>query len=258
MGLRNGYRIGLAIAGLLATAMALPAGAQGAGVLEARDRMAARLASIEIPAPRQDAVPTPAGYVGNDWLTNHYRERTIIFSDYRPLNGGVAFVGDSITEGGDWAALFPGVDTRNYGIGGDRSEGLLVRYGQVVDARPGRIMLLIGTNDLANNQTPTQIAGNVGQLLALWKTALPDTPVVVQSVLPRQPEFDARVRDLNARLEQVADENGAAFIDIHSDFVVQGDRLDPAVTEDDLHLTAPGYARWAARIEGCVRNGACE
>ena len=244
------------IAGLvgLTGALALTAAAQ---VPATQNEIAARLAAFELPAPRQDAVPTPAAYVGNDWLTNHYRERTIIFSDYQPLNGGVAFVGDSITEGGDWAALFPGVATRNYGIGGDRAEGLLVRYGQVVDATPGRILLLIGTNDLANGQTPAAIADNVGQLLALWQTALPDTPVVVQSVLPRQAEFDARVRDLNTRLQATAAGHGAAYVDIHTAFVVQGDRLDPAVTEDDLHLTAPGYARWAALIDGCVREGAC-
>ncbi len=233
MGMRRSDWIGIAVAGLLA-------------------------ASAAAPGIAQDVVPTPAGYVGADWLVNHYRERTRMFSTYARLNGGVAFVGDSITEGGDWAALFPGVDTRNYGIGGDRAEGLLVRYGQVVDAKPARIMLLIGTNDLANNQRPEAIAGRVGQLLDLWKTALPDTPVVVQSVLPRQPEFDARVRDLNSRLEAAAAEHGATYLDIHTAFVVQGDRLDPAVTEDDLHLTAPGYARWAALIEDCVREGDCE
>ncbi|WP_396593419.1 GDSL-type esterase/lipase family protein [Brevundimonas sp. R86498] len=205
----------------------------------------------------QDVVPIPAAYVGTEWLTNHYRERTNVFSGYAPLNGGVAFVGDSITEGGDWAALFPGVETRNYGIGGDRAEGLLVRYRQVVDAKPGRIMLLIGTNDLANGQAPEVIAGRVDQLLSLWAEALPDTPVVVQSVLPRQPEFDARIRDLNARLKAASERNGAAFLDIHSAFVVGNDRLDPAVTEDDLHLTAAGYARWVPLIDACVRTGAC-
>ncbi len=209
-------------------------------------------------ASAQDVVPTPAAYIGNDWLTGHYRARTTLFSGYAPLDGGVAFVGDSITEGGDWAALFPGVESRNYGIGGDRAEGLLVRYRQVVEARPGRILLLIGTNDLANGQSPESIATNVDQLLSLWSEALPETPVVVQSVLPRQPEFDARVRDLNARLQATAERNGARFLDIHSDFVVQGDRLDPAATEDNLHLTAPGYVRWAARIEGCVLTGVCE
>ncbi|NJC42233.1 lysophospholipase L1-like esterase [Brevundimonas alba] len=209
-------------------------------------------------SPQQDsAVRPPAGW-DNAWLLDHYRERTTVFSGYEPLNGaGVAFVGDSITEGGDWAALFPGVPVRNYGIGGDRSDGVLARAAQVVGARPQRIILMIGTNDLANGYTPEAIAADVGRVLALWKAALPDTQLVVESVLPRQPEFDARIRDLNTRLMQTAAANGADWIDIHTAFLTQGDRLDPAVTADDLHLTPPGYARWKTIIEPCVRTGEC-
>ncbi|MEJ6787977.1 GDSL-type esterase/lipase family protein [Brevundimonas sp. BR2-1] len=207
---------------------------------------------------RQTAAVTPPAVYTDPWLIGHYRERTALFAGYAPLGGtGVAFVGDSITEGGDWAALFPGVAVRNYGIGGDRSDGVLARAGQVTAARPARIILMIGTNDLANGYTPETIAANVGQVLALWKTALPQTQIVVESVLPRQPEFDGRIRDLNARLEQAARANGAGWIDIHTAFLSGGDRLDPAVTQDDLHLTPPGYTRWKTILEGCVREGAC-
>jgi lysophospholipase L1-like esterase len=229
-----------------------------AGVVLATALLALPVAAQQAaPAPRQ-VFDTPAGFVGDDWLSGHYRERTVLFADYPPLNGGVAFLGDSITEGGDWASLFPGVETRNYGVSGDRTEGLLVRYSQLVAARPGRIILLIGTNDLSRNVPIETIDGNVARLLDLLKAELPGTQLVVQSVLPRQAEFDTRIRDLNGRLERTAGGRGADFIDIHSAFVVEGDRLDPAVTEDDLHLTPPGYARWAARIDGCVRQGACE
>jgi len=212
---------------------------------------------VEAASPQSAGVAPPAVYT-DPWLVGHYRERTTLFAGYAPLDGtGVAFVGDSITEGGDWAALFPGMPVRNYGVSGDRSDGVLARSGQVTAARPARIILMIGTNDLANGYTPETIAANVGQVLALWKAALPQTQLVVESVLPRQPEFDGRIRDLNARLEQAARANGAGWIDIHTPFLSGADRLDPAVTEDDLHLTPPGYARWKTLIEDCVREGAC-
>lgn len=246
----------IAMLAVMAGVLTVPAHAHGV-LADGREALASASSTTGVSQSTGDVVPIPEAYVGTEWLTNHYRARTRVFSAYAPLNGGVAFVGDSITEGGDWTTLFPGVQTRNYGISGDRAEGLLVRYRQVVDAKPGRIMLLIGTNDLANGQTPEAIAGRVDQLLSLWAEALPGTPVVVQSVLPRQPEFDARIRDLNGRLKAAAGRNGAAFLDIHSAFVVDGDRLDPAVTGDDLHLTAAGYARWVPLIDTCVRTGAC-
>lgn len=235
----------------------------GAGLLSGAAAPASTWAGVgpataRVPSQQAAGVAPPAVYT-DPWLIGHYRERTVLFAGYAPLDGtGVAFVGDSITEGGDWAALFPGVPVRNYGVSGDRSDGVLARAGQVTAARPARIILMIGTNDLANGYTPATIATNVSQVLALWKTALPQTQLVVESLLPRQPEFDGRIRDLNARLEQAARANGAGWIDIHTPFLSGADRLDPTVTEDDLHLTPPGYARWKTIIEDCVRKGACD
>jgi lysophospholipase L1-like esterase len=217
----------------------------------------AQIQAIEVGPLPVPVVPYPSTYT-DAWLRNHFNQRTLTFKDYAALEGqGVAFVGDSITEGGDWAALFPGVEVRNYGIGGDRSDGVLARRDQVVAAKPARIILLIGTNDLSNGYTPEQIATNVGQLLDQWKQALPQAQMVVQSVLPRQVEFDGRIRQLNGLLQQTARSRGADWLDIHTAFLFENGRLDPAVTEDDLHLTLPGYERWRTLIEPCVRLGQC-
>ena len=84
-------------------------------------------------APPTPQAPTTTAEIGiaipagaSDWLVGHYTERVLLFHNTytEPMNGGVAFVGDSITEGGDWAALFPGLATRNYGIGGDTTVDL--------------------------------------------------------------------------------------------------------------------------------------
>lgn len=235
-----------------------------ASVLALSAGFGARAQDGEAFAPLPEAVEIapgagmPRAFEEIDWLAANYRRLIAQFAAYAPAQDEVVFFGDSITEGGDWAALFPGVETRNFGIGGDRGEGLLSRYGQVVATRPSRILILIGTNDLSNGDTPENIAFEVDQLLGRLKAELPDTALVVQSVLPRQPEFAPRIRDLNARLRAVAEDRGAAYVDIFSAFVVEGDRLDPAVTEDDLHLTPAGYARWRGLIEGCVTGeGAC-
>lgn len=236
----------IAVAGLLAALLSTPAGAVGGASLSAGTSGQASA-----------AIDAPSSFADNPRLAAHYRARTALFAGYDPLNGGVAFVGDSITEQGDWASLFPGVSVRNYGISGDRAEGVVARYGQVVASRPGRIILLIGTNNLARGVGPAAVDTDVDTLLGLWKAALPETQLVVQSVLPRQAEYDGPIRELNDRLRRTADRHGADFIDIHTAFVVQGDRLDPTVSNDSLHLTPAGYARWAPLIDACVRTGDC-
>lgn len=248
MAVRIGVRGRIAIGGLLCALATTPAGALGGAPLSLSASMVTQTA---------DVIPVPASFSDNPRVAVHYRERTTVFAGYAPLNGGVAFVGDSITEQGDWAGLFPGVSISNYGISGDRAEGVLARYEQVVAARPGRIILLIGTNNLSRGVSPADVDADVDTLLGLWKAALPRTQLVVQSVLPRQAEFDAPIRALNDRLRRTAQRRGADFIDIHSAFVVGGDRLDPAVSNDSLHLTPAGYARWAPLIDACVRTGAC-
>lgn len=210
------------------------------------------------PTTEAVGVTMPADFAPIEWLNRHYTERVTLYAHLPPMNGGVAFVGDSITDAGRWADAWPGLTVRNFGIGGDTAWGLKARAHQVTAARPDRIFLLIGTNDLGWNRTPEQVADGVAELLDLWGAELPETHIFVQSVLPRQPEFHDRITELNGRLRDVAADKGATFVDIHSAFVVEGGRLDPAVTLDDLHLTGEGYARWRGLIDACVTGrGAC-
>lgn len=165
----------------------------------------------------------------------------------------VAFFGDSITAAGNWHHAWPELEVLNFGIGGDTSAGLLARADAVIAAAPARLFLLIGTNDLARGETPEAIAANVAALLERFAAELPDTVVFLESVLPRLAAFQDRVLDLNARLKAVAQANGATFLDLYANFLV-GDRLDPSITEDGLHLTADGYYRWFPLIDAHVRG----
>jgi len=82
----------------------------------------------------------------------------------------------------------------------------------------------------------------------------PDTKLYVQAVLPREPENSETIRQINARIGALAAERDLTFVDIYTPFAVEGGRLDPIVTEDDLHLTAAGYERWRAIIDPLVRG----
>lgn len=215
-------------------------------------------------APAAPQAPTTTAEIGiavpagaSEWLIGHYTERVLLFhATYtQPMDGGVAFVGDSITEGGDWAGAFPSVETRNYGIGGDTTVGLNNRFAQIVAARPGKVFLLIGTNDLNNDhRPPAEIVANTERLLDRFARELPQTRVYVQSVLPREPNNADGVREINEGLRRITAARGMPYVDIYTPFAVEGGVLDPVVTYDQLHLNRAGYDRWRTLIGPLVRG----
>lgn len=185
-----------------------------------------------------------AAWFPHPWDASTYVLRVTQFGVMPALNGGVAFVGDSLTDWMRWNELFPDTRSRNFGIAGDTTVGLKARINQVVAARPAKVILQIGTNDVEFGKlTPEGIVTNIDGTIAVLQSGLPGVKIVVESLLPRQPQYDDKVRTVNALLKAAVDKRGFTYLDLYSHFVVGG-RLDPALTPDDLHLSGQGYLRW--------------
>jgi lysophospholipase L1-like esterase len=183
-------------------------------------------------------------------------ERRVSQFELLPVEpGDVVFLGDSITAGGAWHELFPGVPVRNRGIGGDVTAGVLARLDAITAGQPGKIFLKIGTNDLRLGRDPAEIAADVAEIARRVQRSSPDTLLFVQSVLPRAAGWAGAVEELNVALEQAVKEAGAIWIDLVPHF------LDPAkrsirndLSNDELHLLGEGYLLWRSRIEGYVHS----
>lgn len=156
----------------------------------------------------------------------------------------VAFVGDSITAAGRWQQLFPHWHCGNFGVDGDRSDQVLLRLGAVIDFRPARLFLLIGTNDLGCSVEEGVIVDNVGRILRQLRQALPDCQLCLQTVLPREQAYAGAVRALNRRYAQLAQEHAVALLDLYPLFDDGHGRLRAGLTEDGLHLLDAGYTLW--------------
>lgn len=190
----------------------------------------------------------------HSWDAPTYVLRVTQFAVMPPLNGGVAFVGDSLTDWMRWNELFPEVKSRNFGIAGDTTVGLQHRIGQVIAAAPAKIVLQIGTNDVEFGRSPEAIVANIDDCLAQLHQGLPAAGIYVESLLPRQPQYDERVRSVNALLKAAAEKRGLVYVDLYPLFVKDG-RLDPTVTPDDLHLSGAGYLRWRDAIRPYISSG---
>lgn len=185
---------------------------------------------------------------------NHYAQRADFFRRYPVNEGDIVFLGDSITDGGCWEELFPGVPLKNRGINADDTLGVIKRLDDILTAKPLAIFLLIGTNDLPwfTYRTNRHILESYNQILDRCKELSPATRVFVQSILPRGKSFAKRVKQINTELEALAKQHGYTFINLYPAFVDENGALQSELTNDRLHLLADGYARWVEILEPFV------
>lgn len=191
-----------------------------------------------------------AGFVGQS------HERWV--SQFEVLDvepGSVVFLGDSITEGGAWHELFPGVLVHNRGIGGDTTPGVLARLSQVSAGQPAKVFLKIGTNDLSVGLSEDEVVANIGEIIDRLQAEAPGVEVHVQSVLPRSEDYREAIEALNARLERAAPEHGAQFVNLYPLFLAEDGSIRDELANDELHLLGAGYEIWRDAIDARVRAG---
>ena len=160
----------------------------------------------------------------------------------------VIFLGDSITQGGDWETWFPDLNALNFGIGGSTSEDILNRLDTVVAADPDEIVLLIGTNDFGMRRNVESLVRNVQSILVDLRRDLPGSRLLVQSIMPRGREFADRIREANIHLRQFSATVHAQFLDLWPAMALDDGEINPRFSDDRLHLTEAGYEVWLSEL----------
>jgi lysophospholipase L1-like esterase len=166
----------------------------------------------------------------------------------------MVFLGDSLTEDGHWSDWFPDADVRNLARGGDTTDGTLARLGEVVAAAPDEILLLIGTNDLAIRQTVEHLVRNIQSIMVDLRRDLPGARMLLQSILPRAREFAEQIQTANIHLRQFAATVRAQYLDLWPALALEDGELNPAYSDDRLHLNAAGYEAWLAELRPALER----
>lgn len=208
-------------------------------------------------ADRSTSAPEPAPLA-----QIHYANRVRAFEEQNNTFQHVVLLGDSITEGFNLEKFFPGRLIINRGIGSDvignnlpdnDKRGVLKRLdNSVFDCSPTVVFILIGINDLAQGHSPEVIEQGHRELLTRIREKRPDLKVFVQSLLPCRGRFsrlNAGVEDVNSRLQRVAADFDAKYIDLHGLMKDDGGLLKEEFTRDGLHLTKAGYDVWKGVIK---------
>ncbi|MBW4470681.1 MAG: hypothetical protein KME45_09780 [Stenomitos rutilans HA7619-LM2] len=168
----------------------------------------------------------------------------------------IVFLGDSITDEGEWAELLKNPAIKNRGISSDTTIGVLDRLPDIINSQPQKIFLMIGVNDLSNlGRSPVEVSQSYKEILTQIRARSPQTNVFIQSVLPIHPGLfigsttNSNIRALNEQLQSLADEFSYTYIDLHSHFLDAHHQLDTTYTIDGIHLNGIAYQRWAKLIE---------
>jgi lysophospholipase L1-like esterase len=189
------------------------------------------------------------------YAPEHHAERLAEFAKEPMAKGRIIFLGNSITEFGDWKALLGDSTVVNRGIAGDITYGILRRLEEVVRREPSKLFLEAGINDIAKNVSPATIARRISVIVATVRRGSPRRPVYVISVLPTNdavkneyPDVfnkNDRVEAVNVLLRANAVREQYIYVDLHRELRDAKGKLDVRYAESDgLHLNAEGYRVW--------------
>lgn len=201
--------------------------------------------------------PTPDMTIDyhTDWTKGHYPRKIAEFKAKPLATNDIVFIGDSITEKGeDWGRRFGSGRVRNCGIAGDVTAGVLQRLGEIYEYQAAAVFIMIGVNDInASGKTDKFVVDNINSIVSEIRKNSPKTKIYVQSILPTAKEDVSKtVSSVNSTLRMNATKGGYTFINLYNDFADENKTLRKEFTNDGIHLTEAGYAKWVEKVKSTV------
>lgn len=182
-------------------------------------------------------------------LAGVYENRKNLF-EYMPMEkGNIIFLGDSITEYGQWEELLQHPKVKNRGIAGETTWGLMRRLSSITTTQPKAIFLMIGVNDFLFTDR-TEIIDNYLKIVDRIKSEAPNSQLFLQSVLPinthvKNTVFNNKeINLLNESIQELAQNKGLIYLDIHQLLKNEKGELGANFTADGVHINGAAYAIW--------------
>lgn len=188
-----------------------------------------------------------------DWENlGRFKEENKKMTSPAPGENRIVFMGNSITEG--WSQFSPeffsGKPYVNRGIGGQTTPQMLLRFqADVVDLKPKVVVILAGTNDIAQNTGPITLEEIMNNLKAMAELAKKNNiKVILSSVVPA---FDytwrpglkpnEKIPALNKMIQTYVEENDCIYLDYFKAMNDGNNGLQAALTYDGVHPNKAGY-----------------
>ena len=213
------------------------------------DAAAAKKAADEAYHQRQEYL------LHNDWPNlQRYATANQRLPAPSPGRPRVVVIGNSITEG--WvredSAFFKGkaYEYVGRGIGGQASGQTVVRFrADVIDLHPAVVVVLVGTNDVAENNGPYIPQTTLNNLMTMVELAQAHGIRVVLGAVAPSTDFwwrkglnpAPKIIALNKQISAYATQHHLVYYDLHTALKDEQDGLKKAYGEDGVHPNLAGY-----------------
>jgi lysophospholipase L1-like esterase len=189
------------------------------------------------------------------YAKEYHQKRLTLFKSEPIVKNKIIFLGNSITEFGDWQKLLSDSTIINRGVAGDNTFGVLARLDDVISREPSKLFIKIGINDVSQNIPTEIIVKNISTVIESVKAKSPMTKIYIHSILPTNdsaknnyPEVYNKneiVNLVNRQLKKQAKKYSVSYVDIHKIFRDKYGKLDIKYADaDGLHLNESAYKTW--------------
>ena len=200
--------------------------------------------------------------------------------------GGILFVGDSITDG--FRNLMPEFfndKIRNQGIAGDTTVGLKKRLDCILQAAPDKIFLMIGSNNIGChiikgkqkdmfiygdtkipiNKVAKEYLEDLTFIINVIKKGLPETQIFIENIIPINSLYNYNIHDLlkllktrnniyiihfNELIKTFCYINKLTYIDLFTPFFeLYSGQCKADLVIDGCHPSRLGYEVWKQEIQ---------
>jgi lysophospholipase L1-like esterase len=186
---------------------------------------------------------------------SHRTQRQGMFALSQMPTAPVVMLGDSLTEGAQWAEITGCGFLANRGIGGDDSAGVLRRLDNVTGLKPAAVFLMIGVNDVNSSVSTDTIVENAQEVVErLTKSGAKVYLLLVLPVAESFKKINPKIDELNRAYLKLAKETKATVVDFRADMRNSDGFLKDEFTRDGIHLTADGYRVWRDAILPMVQQ----
>lgn len=173
----------------------------------------------------------------------------------QPMPFDIVFYGNSITFESDFQSLFPNLNICNLGCNRDGLDDLIHRSFIIRSARPSKIFILGGINNIIDISLEELEAKYTIMVDTIIKQN-PSSQIYLQSLLPVNIEMEIgsrylscqeKIKKANKIIKAISQTRGCYFVDLYSVYQVN-DLLPREYTRDGLHLYPQAYEIWAQTI----------
>lgn len=152
----------------------------------------------------------------------------------------IVFIGDSLTCGENFQEYFPKSKILNLGLSGDTISGVSKRSNVISNFSPEKIFIECGVNSFSSTPFETMV-NQYREMISKLSADNPSAQIYIQSVLPISKSKESgnltneNIISFNTELKSIADDCNAAYIDIYSHYVEDG-QMKTEYTIDGIHL----------------------